>query len=87
MSNPWSCKNPRVLYTDECSTLVVMMCFPPRWLAMAAPIRAILLDSEPPEVNTISFSSTLRLFAIMLLASRIYRSASTPFVCLAAALP
>lgn len=66
---------------------VVIRWFPFLLAAMAAPMRAILLDSVPPEVKTISFSFTFREPAISSRASRMYRSASTPFICLEEVLP
>ena len=44
---------------------VVIICLPLFLLAKAVPIRAILLDSVPPEVKTISFSSTFKVLAII----------------------
>ena len=45
---------------DACSTFVLMMCIPALLFAMAVPMRAMLLDSEPPEVNKISLSATFQ---------------------------
>ncbi len=51
--------------------LLLMMWLPARRLAIAVPIKAMLLDSEPPDVKRISFSCTLRDFAITARAARI----------------
>ena len=40
------------------------MWFPARLFASAVPIRAMLLDSVPPEVKRISLSFTFNVFAI-----------------------
>ena len=62
--------------------LVVIICFPFLLLAVAAPISARLLDSVPPEVNTISFGWHFISDAILSAASLTYFSAAIPFVCL-----
>ena len=80
-SNPSSSRYSSGLYTDGCSTAVLMMCVPARRFASAAPINAILFDSDPPEVKRISFSSAFNVSAIIRLASRIYCSASMPLRC------
>ena len=58
----------------------VMICFPARRLALAAPMMAMLLDSVPPEVNTISEGFAFRVFAIFSAAAFTYCSASMPFL-------
>ena len=55
-SNPISSRNVSGLPTEACSTAVVMILLPALLLASAPPIRAMLLDSVPPDVNTISFA-------------------------------
>ncbi len=59
-----------VFATDGCSIAVVMMCFPRRLFARAAPKMARLFDSVPPEVKMISFGSQRSVFAIRSDASR-----------------
>ncbi|MNN99982.1 hypothetical protein D3C81_2197660 [compost metagenome] len=66
---------------------VLMIWFPARLLAVAAAIRAILLDSEPPEVKMISLGATFKVPAMISAASLIYCSPSMPFLCLADGLP
>ncbi len=66
---------------------VVMMCLPLLALARALPRMAKLLDSVPPEVNTISFSLHRKVLAMMAEASFTYCSASTPFWCMEEGFP
>ena len=67
--------------------LDAMMWRPALWLARAVPIRAMLLDSEPPEVKRISLSFTFRVFATWAAARFTAFSARTPMMCLAEGLP
>ena len=87
ISYPCSFSHSRGAETAACSKDVVMMCFPCLQLAYAVPTRAQLSDSVPPEVKKISFSCTFRVLAMADAASFTYRSASTPFKCMADGLP
>ena len=54
--NPLSSRYRNGSFTEECSIPDTITWFPFLLFAIAAPIIAMLLDSVPPEVNTISFS-------------------------------
>lgn len=59
--------------------MVVIICFPLRFPAIALPITAKLSDSVPPDVKKISFSDTLRIPAKISFACLKYFSATIPF--------
>ena len=67
---PCCSKNSKGLYTAGCSMAEVMMCFPCLSMPKQVPIKAVLLDSVPPEVKIISFSLHFKVFAMVSLASR-----------------
>ena len=60
-SKPSRCKSLQVLIIDICSITVVTICLPLLFFLWAAPRRAILLDSVPPDVKIIlSLSAPIR---------------------------
>ena len=63
---------------DECSRLVVIMCFPLFWYFRAIPLIAVLLLSLAPDVYIISLSLTFKSSAILLVDSSSWHLLLTP---------
>ncbi len=69
ISKPNFSKARHVLYTDGCSIIVVIICFPRFWCSKATPFIARLFPSVPLAVNIISSGKTRNIFAACFFSS------------------